>query len=152
MISTLRTLALIALVLTTQASLAQFLIDDKGERLLDDKGGFLLTQETSPSGGAVHSVMQIATWEGGARVISLFADVMPDRAGVKLLAHASEGDKAVKFVWLYLNSVVVATCPGNSCDFVQPTSLMRAGVNEILVAYQPETGPALGTSFKISRP
>jgi hypothetical protein len=144
---------IVALTLISSTALGQDYLLDRagGERLTTPDGQFLLAQE--PAGGKVHSVMQLSTWGGpGGTFISLNADVQEDLRAIKLLAHVVDGDKAIRFVWLYLNDQVVATCPGRSCDYLMPVDKMHDGVNEILTAYQPDTGAARGTSFKISKP
>jgi hypothetical protein len=153
-----RTLAAIWLSVIFPPSIgmgAQYLLDNVGGKLLDDRGGFLLIQDTPdpntivlPPGGQYHSVMQLATWgpkNAGAKkaFISLYYDVKPDLVNIQLMGTASEEGKEIKFVWLYLNNVVVATCPGYHCDYLMPIANMAAGINEILVAYQPDVGPAL---------
>lgn len=120
--------------------------DDPTDRLTADG-------VTMPAGGQVHSVMQLSTWGGsGGTFISLYADVQEDLTAIKLIANVSEGNKPIKFVWLYLNNQVVATCDGSMCNYLMPVDKMHTGVNEILTAYQPEVGAARGTSFKISKP
>lgn len=146
-------------LVTFQARAQNYLLDDVGGRLLDNSGGFLLAQGTTdtvitvPVGGGIHSVIQVATWAQGpdAVTVTLYADVLPDK-NVKLIAHAVEGTKTIQTVWLYLNGVIVATCPGATCNYVLPNASMHAGQNKILTAYQPVGAPARGTAFDLSKP
>src|SRR4051812_3411521 len=94
------TLAFLWGLLTVAPTLAQsYLLDMQGAKLLDDKGGFLLT--TDVPGGKIHTVLQLATWgeHPNQITISLSLDVQPDKLNILIMGFAQQDGKTISNTW-----------------------------------------------------
>lgn len=149
------TALLLALALMFTPAHAQFLTAPGAGFLLDAQGGRLATLT-----GSKHSVMTLSAWEDDngvtIRTGSVVASLTPDLTGVAIRGFAWDITGVLSSTLETVDStgkvVILATCPGQECNFTLLASAMAPLANDVWLVFTITSGARFAATTKISRP